>query len=369
MATTVTPVEIDPADVAADLAPGESLPDDAGWSVADMLTLDDAGSSLQNFSGWEAFDASLARRLVPADWAAGIAVMVDGELVHAASYGERAPGVPVEVTDRFRIASISKTVTAIVALQLVEEGVLTLDEPIGAALVGYLGAAATDPDVAGLTLRRMLNHTSGFAQAESLYFGNGAASCADAAAQTLAGSLPPLAGYRYSNTNYCAIGMLIEAVTGRTYERVVREHLLDPLGIDGMRLTATYEVGPDEVVHHPTPNRNFMEALGAAGAWNATPTDLVRILNSVDPATPGWKALSPESIAAMQPPPSGGYGLGLIRYSAGWGHTGTIENTHAMVMAQPDGVTWAVTVSGQYPDESSHLAGIVAAAFSEAFPD
>jgi D-alanyl-D-alanine carboxypeptidase len=253
-------------------------------------------------------------------------------------------------------------------MQLVEAGVLGLDEPIGDAVSGYVGVLPSDPDVGSLTLRRLLNHTSGFPQAEGTFFGSGAASCADAARGALTGSVPPVAGYRYSNMNYCIVGLLIEAVTGMTYERVVDERLLLPLGIEGMRFTSTYEVGPDEVDHRPSVNRNFMETLGAAGAWNATATDLVRILNSVDPATPGWKALTAESMEAMQPSRVGGYGLGLIGYPGGWGHTGTIQNTHAMVFAQPDGITWAVTVAGEYPGESGNLAGIVAAAFSEAFP-
>ena len=235
-------------------------------------------------------------------------------------------------------------------------------------MAAYLGVLPSDPDANGLTLRQLLNHTTGFPQAEGTFFGGGAASCADAAAGALAGSVPAAAGYRYSNMNYCALGLLLEAVTGLPYERVVHERLLTPLGITGMRLTSTYETGPDEVLHYPSPNRNFMEALGAAGAWNATPADLVTILNSIDPTTPGWKALSPESMLAMRPPRVGGYGLGLIGYPSGWGHTGTIQNIHAMTVAQPDGVTWAVTVSGNHPSESSHLAGIVAAALAEAFP-
>jgi D-alanyl-D-alanine carboxypeptidase len=363
------PVEIDPADVAADLAPGQSILDDAGWSVAEMVVTDDAGRATPNRSSWADFDTALARRLVPADWAASVAVMVDGELVHTAAFGERVPGDPAKPTDRFRVASISKTITAIVAMQLVEQGLLTLDEPVGYIVAGYLGLFPPDADASMLTLRRLLSHTSGFAQAENTFFGNGAASCTDAATRALNGSVPAAAGYRYSNMNYCVVGLLLEAVTGMAYERVVQERLLDPLGIAGMRITSTYEIGPDEVDHQPSTNRNFMETLGAAGAWNATPSDLVAILNSIDPTTPGWKALSPEAMLAMRPPMVGGYGLGLIGYGGGaWGHTGTIQNTHAMLLAQPDAVTWAVTVAGEYPSNTGQLQSIVAAALAEAFP-
>jgi D-alanyl-D-alanine carboxypeptidase len=174
--------------------------------------------------------------------------------------------------------------------------------------------------------------------------------------------------------SYCVLGVLIEGVTGKTYERVVVEQLLTPLGIGGMRFTSTYELGPDEVSHHPTPDRNFMETLGGAGSWNATPSDIVTILNSIDPTTAGWKALSTEMMAAMRyrvptGGPPGGYGLGLINYGGdAYGHTGTIENTHAMVLVQPDGVTWAITVSGEYPSSTSQLRSIMRSALATGFP-
>ena len=63
-----------------------------------------------------------------------------------------------------------------------------------------------------------------------------------------------------------------------------------------------------------------------------------------------------------------GYGLGLINYDQAFGHTGTIQNTHAMVLRQPDGVTWAVTVSGEYPSDTPQLRNIVRGAFAAGFP-
>lgn len=358
-----------PEDVEPDLPEGPDV------AVDELFTVDDAGNAAPNRSGWEAFDASLERRLIPADVSASVAVLVDGQLVHRASFGERVEGSgePVETTDRFRIASISKTITAIVTLQLVEDGLLTLDDPVGPLVADHLGLDAYDPDVRSITVRELLSHTAGFPQHEQIFFGNGATSCPDAAAQGLARGVRSGSGFDYSNMGYCVLGVLIEAVTGKTYERVVDERLLTPLGISGMRMTSTYELGPDEVSHHPTPGRNFMETLGAAGAWNATPTDLVTILDAVDPETPGWKALSDDMMRAMRHRvPTGdepaGYGLGVINYDGGaWGHTGTIQNTHAMVLVQPDGVTWAITVSGEYPSDSDRLRSIFRNALADAF--
>lgn len=351
-------------------------PDLPGGSALDldaMVVYDDTGAATPNDEAWAAFDDLVGGRL-SGNWSASVAVMIDGSLVHAAAFGERIAGTgePVETTDRFRVASISKTITAITTLRLVERGLLTLDDPVGDLLIQHLGVADADADASRITVRGLLSHTAGVGKGQDLMFGNGSVSYLDAAAQALrsvGGS-----SYVYSNLGYVLLTVLIEAVTGRTYERVVDDELLEPLGIEGMRMTSTYEVGPDEVSHHPRPGRLFMEALGGAGAWNATPTDLVTILDSVDPKTPGWKALSPQMMTAMRSriatgaAPSG-YGLGVINYGGdAFGHTGTIENTHAMVLVQPDGVTWAVTVSGNTPGESEALRGIVQGALRSTFP-
>lgn len=347
-----------------------------GVDVEGMVLVDDAGVVAPNTSGWGSFDDNLSSRLIPADTAASVAVMVDGRLVHEAAFGQRVAGTgeAVDTADRFRVASISKTITAITALRLVENGTLTLDDPVGAVVVEHLRMTGADPDAASITVRELLSHTAGFPQHEGTFFRNGATSCTDAATQGLSRSVSSGNGFRYSNMSYCVLGVLIEAATGKTYERVVDDELLTPLGISGMRLTSTYELGPDEVSHAPSPNRNFMEALGAAGAWNATPGDLVTILNSVDPDTPGWKALSPETLRAIRHRvptalPAAGYGLGVINYSGdAWGHTGTLEHTHSMVLVQPDGVTWAVTVAGDYPSSTGQLRNIMRSAMAVGFP-
>ncbi len=135
----------------------------------------------------------------------------------------------------------------------------------------------------------------------------------------MSGPVSPEPGaFTYSNMNFAVLSVLIEAVTGEAYERVVADRLLAPLGFTDMRMTSTFDVGPDEVSHNPRAGRNYMEVLGGAGAWNATPTEVATIYNSIDPATRGWKALSPQSMALMRqgvPTTQAGstYGLGRHR--------------------------------------------------------
>jgi D-alanyl-D-alanine carboxypeptidase len=205
----------------------------------------------------------------------------------------------VETTDKFRIASISKTISAITALQLVEEGLVGLDDPVGTIVADALGVAAPSAGVADLTVRRLLTHTSGFPQYESLFFRNQVGSCEEAAAVGMTRSLQG-AGFRYSNMNYCVLGLLIEQLTGQSYEQAVYERLLTPLGYLGHAARAHPRSGSRRGEHRSVPGRNYMEVLGAAGAWVASPSDLVTIFDSLDPTTPGWKPLDAATVAAMK---------------------------------------------------------------------
>ena len=334
-------------------------------TIAPLPGAEQADNSTAALTGWAAFDAELTRQILGGGGsdAYSVTVAIGGDIVHEAAFGARVPDTfdVVEPTDRFRIASISKPITAIVALQLVEAGLVGLDEPVGERVAAAVGVG--DPGRAGqITIRQLLTHTSGFAQYESLFFRNQVASCEEAAAVGLSRSIGG-GGFRYSNMNYCVLGLVIEQVTGQDYQKVVYERLLTPLGLSGMRLAPTYDPGPGEVEHRSVPGRNYMEVLAAAGAWVATPTDLVTLFDSLDNSTPGFKPLDPETVATMLTTPEGtdrGYGMGMILYGGGtYGHTGTIESTHAMVFDRADDVTWAVTVSGENPSDTTRLAGMV----------
>lgn len=345
--------------------------DDAGLGGGGDGSVDPGSPADELVVGWAAVDRYLESALiVPGNSAASLAVSIGGDVVHTAAFGVRDPatGDSAEPNDRFRIASISKPITAIVAMSLVEDGTIGLDDPIGLIVAGYVGLASVSSGAQQLTLRRLLSHRSGFGKYESTFFRGGADDCVDAARQGLARGVGG-GGYTYSNMNYCLAGLLIEALTGLTYEQAAYRRLLTPLGISGMRLPPTVDPGPDEVQHRTTAGRNYMETLGAAGSWIATPSDLVTILDSLDLSTAGFKPLTLDSVFQMAVPTGGqygqrGYGLGLISYGDGrLGHTGTIESTHAMLLNRGDSVTWALTVAGQTPSESTSLERIMNRAF------
>lgn len=317
---------------------------------------------------WTTFDDLIGRPLLAGNRAASVAVSIDGVIAHAAAFGTRSGDAadPVTTTDRFRIASISKVVSAIVTLQLVHRGDLRLDEPVGQRLATVAGVQPGDGLVPTVTVRQLLSHTSGFPDYRDQFFGDRFRSCAEAAAFGLARPLAHRPGttHDYSNLNFCLLSILIADVTGTSYEVAATELLLAPLGITGMRLVRTIDPNPDEVVHQSGANRTYMEALAGAGAWVATPTDMVRILDSLDPGAPGWHPLPPElTLPMVDPldvsypePNERRYGLGVVVWPDGtFGHTGTVENTHTMLVHRADGITWCILVSGDRPDSTESL--------------
>ena len=189
-------------------------------------------------------------------------------------------------------------------LQLVEAGQIGLDEPVGQRLADIVGATVTDPQVATITVRQLLSHTTGFESYQSMFFRGQVDSCPEAGRVGLSRGLraPPGTEYMYSNLNYCLLGLLVEDIAGRPYEAVVTDRLLAPLGIEGMRLATTYDADPAQVVHPSAPFRNYMEVLGGAGSWVATPADVVTILASLDLANPGFHPLSQGIVDLMRTP-------------------------------------------------------------------
>lgn len=344
-------------------------------------------------TAWEDFDQHLTSILDAGSQAVSATVLRDGEVIHEVALGQRTPdGDAVEVGDRYRIASISKVITSITVLRLVEQGVIGLDDPVGERLASRVGVDATASGVERITVRHLLTHRSGIGQYENLVFRRQVESCDQAAATGLSRNLERSPGttLRYSNLNFCLLGLLIEDITGQAYEDVVRAEVLAPLGIDEMRMAGTFDVRDGEVEHRSDDGRNYMEVLDAAGSWIASPTEVATIIDSLDTATSGWKPLGPDLLAQMQAitadpplppdvaattsttleppaPPTHGYGMGLMIFGPdSFGHTGTVESTHAMTARQADGITWAVTVSGDYPWSTSNLAGIVAEALRKA---
>lgn len=192
-------------------------------------------------------DATVADGYIPG---AVVAVNIPGQApwIGASGLADPQQGRPMEPATRFRIASISKIFTAVVVLQLAEEGRVDLDAPIARWLPDLVPAGET------ITVRQLLNHTSGlYDYLEDRTFRNQAYQAPDRSwtprelveyAARFPLSFPPGAegAWDYSSTNYVILGMLVEQVTGQSLANEMRQRIFEPVGLE-----ATF-FAPDEPV-------------------------------------------------------------------------------------------------------------------------
>ncbi|MBM2621010.1 beta-lactamase family protein [Actinoplanes sp. LDG1-06] len=170
-----------------------------------------------------------ARHGVPG---AAVAVARGDELVEAATgVVNRETGVAATPGTVFQIGSVTKVWTAALVLQLVEDGLVDLDDPVRRHLPGFAlpDPAATD----AVTVRHLLLHTGGFFG--DLFEDTGRGDDAlDRYLDFVAGHAeqfaPPGEIYSYSNAGYSVLGALVARLRGGTWESVLRERLIDPLG-------------------------------------------------------------------------------------------------------------------------------------------
>lgn len=298
----------------------------------------------------------------------GIAIAYNGQIVHQATYGleDARNGVPPTPASRFRIASISKVFTATVVMQLVETGVVSLDE----TFLPSLGVRLADPRAANITVRQLLSHTSGLQVGQPVFFRGRVSTWQEASVAVLAEPLEsdPGTTYKYSNANFTLLGSLIEQRTGLTYEQAVHDYLLTPLGLTGMRLAGTFDTQIGDVYHPSTAGRNYMESLGPAGQWIASPTEVMQLLLALQNSVPVSAALVDlmrTPVDTVEPNPQWRYGLGLrLRSDGTWGHSGTLEHAKAMALVRPDGWSACILVNGEVPGSTDTLATLIDMAFA-----
>ena len=293
------------------------------------------------------------------------AVIFQGQLVHTFAASSAKSSRPVNVDTNFRIASISKILTAETVMKLVEQDLLQLDEPIVGRIADTFGLTVADERARNITIRQLLSHTSGISNFLKIFFDAGSYDQMGMLKEALSVQLAsePGSTFKYSNVSYVLLGKAIELVTGLSYQDATKKLVLTPLGLDSFRLVGTYEFGPNDALHAVSGSRTYMEQLGPAGAWVATATDVAKLLDSLDPQSPSVHVISSESMALMKLPatpvpvgPIWDYGFGLRLFVSGeWGHSGSIENVHAMAIHRPDGLSVSVLVNGTKPKETDDL--------------
>jgi D-alanyl-D-alanine carboxypeptidase len=262
---------------------------------------------------------------------------------YAATAGAERPGA----NQRFRAGSITKTFTAAIVLQLVQEGKLGLGDTLEQHLPGVV------PRGRDITVRQLLRHQSGLENYTNLphwpWLKQALGSAATRPIDILryAGSQPlvvePGSAVMYSNTNYIALGLVIEQVTGSSYADELQRRILDPLGLDHTELPSTRspsEVEEDEVAADEPDWRNPIAAW-AAGSIVSTTRDLARFYS----ALLAGRVVSPASLATMKEGvgigPGTRLGLGIfaldVPCGVSWGHTGKIHDSSTLAIATARG--------------------------------
>ena len=315
---------------------------------------------------------SRAQGLVEAGYPAALAAVSDskGESAGVAvGKGNLETGQAPPMDGEVRVGSASKTFVAVVVMQMVQEGKVGLDEPIETYLPGLIKGEGVDGSK--ITVRQLLQHTSGLPDFDETLFGTTDVfqyrhhyvtprDVLDSALSKPA-QFEPGTQWKYTNTNYIVLGMLVERVSQRPVGEQIDERIVKKLG-----LSHTYFPAPgEEKIRGTHPQGYHLSAEGkleditemdpawgwAAGAMVSTPSEL----NTFFQAVFDGRLLTQASIQEMKKGVdigSGGrvYGLGLIGtpLSCGgtaWGHGGDIAGYHTRGGVGPDGTAVTVAVT------------------------
>jgi N-acyl-D-amino-acid deacylase len=327
----------------------------------------------------EAVLTMMGRHGVPG---ASLAVVKDGKLVYARGYGwsNLATREHVQPDTAFGVASLSKTITAAAVLKLVEQGKLSLDDKPFKLLahIKPLPGARPDRRLQNVTVRHLLTHSGGWDAMKSgdpvnwttemqVRRGDRAPVPAPYLIAFTMGvplDFDPGTDTRYSNFGYIVLGEVVAKVSGRTYEKYVRDNVLTPLGLANVRLhplggkyfkneARRYLAGQGEEHELPAWQQKYSDA---AGGWTASAVDLAKFLTALD-GSRGKPLLNEKTFRLMIAPPApplkpreDGTFVGL-----GWDSVlvtdkkeyalfkdGSWFGMRTFMKRQPNGVSWAL---------------------------
>jgi CubicO group peptidase (beta-lactamase class C family) len=193
-------------------------------------------------------------------------VIVDGRLLHVQAVGVRdvAQRAPLDTSSVFRIASMTKSFTALAILQLRDAGRLALDEPAERYVPELAGLRYPVSDAPRITVRHLLTHSAGFPE-DNPWGDQQLAATDDDLARMLRAGVPfsnvPGVAYEYSNLGFALLGRIVQNVSGLPYAQYIRERVLQPLGMTSTTMEA-----------RDVPERRFTHGYRVQdGAWLEEP--------------------------------------------------------------------------------------------------
>ena len=325
------------------------------WRSSDLDHIDDTVLAAMTASGIQGLSLAIARR---------------GKLVFAKGYGKADDSGAMHTDNRFRIASVSKPITSIAIMKLIETGRLDMSDKVfgRGAVLGELYAAERNLGrwVDDITIQNLLEHTAGgwSNQSNDPMFMNKSYDHAELIKWVIE-DVPltnrPGTKYAYSNFGYCVLGRVIERVTGKSYLQFVRETVLWPsraygMTIGGDRLS---DRKSDEVKYFYTnsssPYNMKVARMDSHGGWIASPIDLVRVGVRVDGFSSKADILAPATIDLMTTKSNvSSYAKGWsVNNADNWWHNGSLPGTKSIFVRTSGEYVWAAVVNESHSSSSS----------------
>jgi len=239
--------------------------------------------------------AEMERKHIPA---VTIAVVKEGKVVKTKGYGMANVelNVPATTETVYKIGSISKPIIAVGIMMLVEEGKLSLDDPVSKYLDG------TPESWKGITIRHFLSHTSGVIRESPAFNGDRIQPDIDIikAAYTAPLVFPTGEKYQYCNVGYFSLAEIISRVGGKPWPEFLAEKIFKPLGMTSTRTTTTSDLVPNRANGYSFSNGKLLNssvyaALRPSGAFLSTVGDLAKF----EAALNSGKLLKPEALKQM----------------------------------------------------------------------
>ncbi|WHU01187.1 serine hydrolase domain-containing protein [Sphingomonas sp. NIBR02145] len=289
-------------------------------------------------------------------------------------------GVPLAPDQVFRIASITKSFTGALLVQMAARGEVSLDAPA----VRYLSDLPLDPRI---TLRQLLSHTAGVSETDAVPqppFGNGEVPIAEQVRRIAARPLAfePGTAQRYSNAGYILLAAVIEKVTGQSWDEAMRTRLFVPLGLAETAYDRLDDIVPGRTSGYSSDKGVLRNAAPfnvsipkTAGSLRSTAADLLRWMRALSQGrvvgTAGFAEMSKPALASVGVQER--YGLGLYRWQIrgqdAIGHTGQINGfTSALFYLPAEDATVVVLANSDSFDAQTLARRMAAILIGKPYP-
>lgn len=335
---------------------------------------------------------------------ATFAIGKDGKIVYmrAFGYSDINKTTPTQPYNLFRIASLSKQITSIAIMQMMQDGKLQMNSKVfgpGGILADhpvFSKANITDTRIYNITIQNLLEHAAGWNRDNNCnpnpttpypYFLGGCDPISYPLRVTmLTGTTNPVSkealikyllekgldfapgtGYNYSNIGYLILGRVIEKISGVSYEKYVQDSIFTPLGIFDIHLAKNLLIDKQEREGEYVGNGYTtlscygtgqyvpweygglsVEAMDSHGGWIATPRDLLKLIVAIDGFNTKPDILSSATIQTMVTPsannPYYAKGWSVNQYN-NWWHTGALDGTASEMARTSGGYTWAIILN------------------------